>query len=108
MGNLNTKQRIVIIAGMLVLVLMILFPPFVAQFRGDDKGITMFVEYGFFFKRNPEVAKTWPLKIDTARITLQLLALFGVVGGLTLVLADRKKETASQEKTTVPPGLDVS
>ena len=60
------------------------------------------VFYGFFTKRTeglyvygskPDI----PIKVDNTRITFQLLALLGVVVGLTLVLGDRKKETASQK-----------
>ena len=41
-----------------------------------------------------------PIKIDSTRIGFQLLALLAVVGGLTLVLGDRQKETTLQKTTT--------
>ena len=109
MTNLNTKQRRTLIAGMIVFVLMILFPPFVfdleppldkLRLRIPEEASRLF--YGFFTKRTeglyvygskPDI----PIKVDTTRITFQLLALLVVVGGLTLVLGDRKKETASQK-----------
>jgi hypothetical protein len=76
---MNRNQKIVIIVGLIIIVLMGLFPPWTFHYDGNEYT----VGYKFITQA------TGPVKIDESRLLIQWFCVCIVVGGLVLILKDK-------------------
>jgi hypothetical protein len=82
---INSKQRIVLLVGGLLLSAMLLFPPWIWRGASPGSGYNQRVQgYAFIFIP-PKDAN----QIDTTRLFIQFLAVTLALGGVYVYLKDR-------------------
>ena len=79
---MNKNQKIVVVIGLVIIVLMGLFPPWKMIFGGTP----MALGYEFLFSP-PGIAN-----VDSLRLLVQWLGVCIVVGGFVLILKDKDKK----------------
>jgi hypothetical protein len=95
---MNTRQRIILFAGIVVFALMGLFPPWKIAWKHDPRFVRV-AQYSFIFEPdikwgNVEVTD-WPsdfmLRLDFDRLVVQWIVAIVFFGGMILIFSDRKR-----------------
>ena len=78
---MNRNQKIVVIIGLVIIVLMGLFPPWKLSYQG----LSVAKGYSFF-----AISPAYNTNVDSSRLLVQWLGVCIVVGGIVLIL--KKKD----------------
>lgn len=93
---MNRRQKAAILLGVVLVVSMGLYPPWIYTF--DVEGIRMEVSAGYSFITSPpgappearRLSHLWSRRVNIVLLLVQWFGVIIVVGGMLLVLADRK------------------
>lgn len=90
---MNKNQKKVIIAGLVVIVLMGLFPPWIHTITDNPLKIERAGNYGFLLSPPPPGRNfpflnenIWGVRLDVSRLLIQWILVVVIVGGLVVFL----------------------
>jgi hypothetical protein len=90
---MNKNQKKVIIVGLVLIVLMGLFPPWIHTFNVKAVNIERAGNYGFMFSPPPPERnlsflneKLWGVRLDVSRLLIQWILVVVIVCGLVVLL----------------------
>lgn len=87
---MNTKQKIVIWIGVVILVLMILIPPWIINFISEGAVLTAHDGYRFILTNDP-LSPRWVefSYVNVSQLLIQILVVVLVSGAIVLVFKDK-------------------
>lgn len=95
----NKKQRIIILVGLIVVVFMFLFPPWVFRYPNNARS-----NAGYAFIINPPAPGGYGgmvANLDGGRLLIQLLGVSIIIGGAILLLSKKKSKINKEEQETI-------
>jgi hypothetical protein len=94
---MNIKQRILIAAGSIMIILMGIFPPWKSV--GDFKGQHYEQPMGYhFISRSTASALLEPMTIDLKRLVIQWVCVIALLGGLAVISGRKKSQIEDKTK----------